>query len=167
MVALRIIKVEPMYRLGLWHNVALAIIQGDMDAACVRTLGESYESLFKTYPKGIAAITLLRGNLTVGSRETNAEAQRVLAKLRGSMLHVAIVIENHGFVAQLLRSVIRTLNGVSRGTRLSIATDIHEAVRVIIPHVVTPGSSSMQQLEKELLQAIDLAASAAAPAERP
>lgn len=156
-----------MYRVGLWHNVVLAIIEGDMDAADVRSLGELYDALLRNFPKGIAAITVLRGHLTVGSKETNAEAQRVLTRLRSNMLHVAIVIENRGFVAQLLRSVIRTLNGVTRGTRLSIATDIHEAVRVIIPHVATTGSSSMQQLQKELMQAIETVAKAVPQAEQP
>jgi hypothetical protein len=160
MVASPVIKVERKYGVGVWHNVVIAIVQGDMDAAEVRRLGELYAKLSETYPKGIAAITLLRGSLSVGTKETNAEAQRMMGMLRGSMLHIAVVIENHGFVAQLLRSVIRTLNTVGRSTRLSIATDAEEAVRVIAPHVVSPGSSSVQQLQKELLQTIAVVAGA-------
>ena len=99
MVASQVIEVEPKYGVGLCHNVVIAIIHGDMDAAEVRRLGESYENLLETYPKGIAAITLLRGHLSVGTKETNGEAQRLLGRLRGSMLHIAVVIENRGFVA--------------------------------------------------------------------
>jgi hypothetical protein len=154
MVASPVIKVERKYGVSVWRNVVIAIVHGDLDATEVRRLGESYAELSETYPNGIAGITLLRGSLSVGTKETNAEAQRVLGMLRGNMLHIAVVIENRGFVAQLLRSVIRTLNSVSRGKRLSIATDAEEAVRVIAPHVVSIGSSSVQQLQKELLQTI-------------
>jgi hypothetical protein len=159
MVASPVIKVERKYGVGVWHNVVITIIHGDMDAAEVRHLGELYAKVSETYPKGIAAITLLRGSLSVGTKETNAEAQRMMGMLRGTMLHIAVVIENRGFVAQLLRSVIRTLNTVGRGTRLSIAADAEEAVRVIAPHVVSPGSS-VQQRQKELLQTIATVAGA-------
>lgn len=166
MVAPRVINVEPAFSIGTWNNVGITIVHGHMDPAGVRRLGESYDGLRESYPQGIAAITLLRSSLAVGSKETNAEAQRLMAKLRGDMLHIAVVIENHGIVAQLLRSVIRSLNSVGRGTRLSIATSIEEATRVIAPHVATSSDSSAQQLQKELIQAIHAMIAELPPIER-
>ncbi|MET0390571.1 MAG: hypothetical protein ABW321_31655 [Polyangiales bacterium] len=155
MVEPRVITVTPTHGIGVWHNVVITNVQGVMDAVSVRGIADAYIRLLDAHPNGIAGITVLRASLKVGSMDTNSEAQKAMAELRSKLLHVSVVIENQGMLAQLLRTVIRTLNSVARGTRLSIAANVDEAARAVVPHVVTPTAESKAQLQRELRDAVE------------
>lgn len=163
MVAPRVIKVEPAYRIGLWNNVVITIIQSTINAAGVREIAAAYDSIAGKYSKGVAGITVLRANLKVGTKETNAEAQRAMTRLRESLLHLAIVIENQSLIAHLLRSVVRTVSVVGRSTRLTIATNIDEATHVIAPHVVVADNQATPELQHALRQAVSEVLEARSP----
>ena len=83
-----------------------------------------------------------------------ARRHRAHPALRSKIIHVAVVIENHGMLAQLLRTIIRTLNSVARSSRLSIANDLADAARAIAPHIKLSEFSSQQQIQQELLEAV-------------
>jgi hypothetical protein len=154
MVAPRIILRQPTHCVAFWQNVVIAKIEGHVDAQGVRGMVDSYGKLYETYPRGIVGLTVLSTSLKVGSSDTNAEAKRGMLELRGKLLHVAIVIEEKGILASLLRAVIRTLNSVTRHSLLSLAADLDEAVRAVAPHVEVRDARSKQQIASELLEAV-------------
>lgn len=154
MVAARTVIRHPTFSIALWNNVVIANIQGEVDAEGVRRIGEVYLSLHGSYPDGIAGITMLRTSLTVGTSDTNAEAKRLMQALRHRLRHIAIVIEAQGFVASLIRAVVRTLNSVARSSVLSLAKDLDEAVRAVTPYVQARDVRARHQLQAELLQAV-------------
>jgi hypothetical protein len=155
MVAPRLVIVQPTHGIAFWHNAVITNVQGHVDAEGVRGICSAYHKLYETYPDGIVGITVLRTSLKIGTTDTNAEAKRAISELRKKLLHVAIVIENEGVLAQLLRAVIRTLNNVARSTRLSIANDLEDAARAIAPHIKLSDSSSRQRIQQDLLEVVE------------
>lgn len=155
MTAPRVVIVQPTHGIAFWHNAVITNVQGHVDAEGVRGISAAYHKLHEAYPDGIVGITVLRMSLKVGTMDTNAEAKRAMKELRTKLVHVAIVIENQGMLAQLLRAIIRSLNSVARSSRLSIAKDLEDAARSIEPYIKPTDASSRQQLQRELLQAIE------------
>jgi hypothetical protein len=166
MLAPRVIKLASTHGIAVWHNVVVTDIQGDVDAADVRGIVGAYDKLLETHPAGIVGITVLRASLKVGTRETHAEAKRAMERLRTKIIHVAIVIENQGLLAPLLRTIIRTLNSIARSSRLSIATDLEAATRAVAPHAIGTDVGSTQQVQRDLLEVI-ATVRRALPAARP
>lgn len=154
MAALRTLIRQPTHQLSAWNNILIANIEGDVDSRGVRELVDGYLTVSKNYPDGIAAITMLRASLKVGTSDTNAEAKRGMHELRHKVLHAAIVIEDQSMLASLLRAIIRTLNSISRRSVLSIAADLEEAVRTVTPHVKPAFDAPRSQVQTELMQAV-------------
>jgi hypothetical protein len=155
MIAPRMILTEPTHNVAFWNNVVITNVQGHVDAAGVRGICATYHELYRTYSTGIAGITILRASLTVGTTDTNAEAKIAMREMRDKMLHVAIVIESEGMLASLLKAVIRTLNSVARSSLLSLAADLEEAARVVVPYVKERTPRQPELIQAELLEALE------------
>jgi len=155
MVAPHVVIVQPTHGIAFWHNAVITSVQGHVDADGVRGISAAYQKLHEAYPDGVVGITVLQMSLNVGTTDTNAEAKRAMRELSTKILHVAIVIENQGVLAQLLRAVIRTLNSVAGSTRLSIANDLKDAARVVAPHIKLSDASSQKKIQQELVEAME------------
>jgi hypothetical protein len=136
--------------------VVIAIVQDQLDPRGVRAIADTYNKLYEAFPTGLSGITVLRSKMKVGSPETNAEAQNVLAEVRDKLLHVCVAIENRGVLAQLLSAVIRTFNSITRTARISIAVDIEGAARSVAPYVVVADGSAKLRVQQDLVAAIEI-----------
>jgi hypothetical protein len=154
MIAPRLVHVQPTHGIAVWNNVVISVVQGHVDSVGVCGMIDTYHEVYEMYPQGVSGITVLQSSLKVGTMETNGEAKRGMSELSSKLLHVSVVIENQGVLAQLLRTIVRTLNSIARSTRLSIAADVTEAARAVAPHVVARDFSSRLQIEKDVLEAI-------------
>lgn len=122
--------------IGFWQNVAILDIGADVDLPHMQLVGSAYRTLLEKYPSGIAALVVIRAGTPVASAEARAESARFTKELGDQLLHVAMVIEEHGVIAQMLRSVVRGLNALVRQTRLSLFDDVQEAMRAMLPVII-------------------------------
>lgn len=138
MAAPRIVAADAKHGIAFWNNVAIVEIAADADVACMRSIGEAYRGLRDTYlgtGAGIAALVIIRAGVPVASADARAEAALFMRELGEALVHTAMVLEERGVLAQLLRSVVRGMNVLVRTARISLAEDIAEAAENIAPHV--------------------------------
>lgn len=122
--------------IAFWNNVVIIDIDGDMTAARMRVLGKAYRVLAETHPH-VVGLSLLRAGTPVADSESRAESTKFMKDLADVVVHVSMVIEAKGIVAQMLSSVIRGINAVTRQNTLSVETDVQAGIRKVVPHVVT------------------------------
>jgi hypothetical protein len=127
---------DEMCCIAFWNNVVFVDIDGEMSAPRMRTLAQGYRELLTIYPR-IVALCVMRPGTPVSGSEARAESTRFMKELGSSIAHVAMVIESQGIVAQMLRSVIRGINTITRSSSLSIAQNVDEAIRNIVPLVIS------------------------------
>lgn len=118
-----------------WCNVVIMDVGGAMDAVRMRTMLDAYRTLIASYPKGVVALTLLRPHTPLGSPESRKESARITHELGDAVKCSAIVIEDSGVVAQMMRTVTRAIAVLSRNTRWTIAKDLDEAVQTLAPYI--------------------------------
>lgn len=152
-----------LYCIAFWNNVVICDVRGEIPPSAVREISDAYLKLHESYPAGVVGITIVRAEVKMSSMGAHAEAGRCMREVRTKLLQAAILLESQGVVAQLMRSFVRTVNSLARMSELRLVGDVEEAVRVTVPHVVTQGSSSLAQLERELL-AVVLSVRSAPPA---
>ena len=147
-LAPRIVHSDEILRIGTWQNVAIADVSGDLDLVRMKRLGRAYRELLPEFPKGICTFSLIRESTPIASEEARNEAARFIKELGDSCLRMSMVIEHRGVMAQVLRTIIRGLNVVTRNTKLVMFDDTREAIESIAPFVVPtlPGANPVPEL---------------------
>jgi hypothetical protein len=160
-IAPRIAHSDDTFRLATWQNVTLVEIAGNMDAPSMRRLFRAHIDLAAAYPEGIVSCTIVRPGVPVAAGDGRAEVVKSMKELGDSWLRSALVIEETGVMAQVLRTIVRGFNIVTRNTKLVMCDDIEEAVGSIAPLVVPPQSGA--NVRAELLAAVAEARKGYAP----
>lgn len=144
----RIICSDDVCRVAVWQNVAITDVAGDMDVAHMKLLGKTYRELTGSFPEGILTCAIIRPGVPVSSSEVREEAARFITELGPSILRMAMLIEDKGVMAQVLRTIIRGLNVVTRNTKLVLYNNIDEAVRALAPMtaLTSPGADMRGEL---------------------
>jgi hypothetical protein len=124
--------------IAFWHNVAIIDVADELDAPRMLTLEAAYRALLEVYPRGIAALALIRAGTPVSGAAARAEGARFTKELGDLVLQVAMVIEDRGIGAQMLRAVVRGINVLVRQPRLQLFDDVDAAVAVTARHVASP-----------------------------
>lgn len=135
-LAPRIVHSDEILRIGTWQNVAIADVSGDLDLVRMKRLGRAYRELLPEFPKGICTFSVIRESTPIASDEARNEAARFIKELGDSCLRMAMVIEHRGLMAQVLRTIIRGLNVVTRNTKLVMFDEMKDAIDSIVPLVV-------------------------------
>ncbi|HEX4353987.1 MAG TPA: hypothetical protein VHZ95_13755 [Polyangiales bacterium] len=151
--------------IGFWQNVAIIDVGADMEVSHMKLVGSSYRTLLDHYPRGIAALVMIRAGTPVSSAEARAEGARFTKDLGDLLLHVAMVIEERGVIAQMLRSVVRGVNVLVRQTRLSLFDNIEEAMVATLPMIVP--ATTRANLQTELRSTVATARATFRPAAKP
>ena len=157
----RIVCSDDVYRLALWQNVAITDVAGDMDVARMQLLGRTYRELAAAHPRGIVTCAIIRAGVPVSSKEARDEAAKFITDLGSSILRMAMLIEDKGVMAQVLRTIIRGINVVTRNTKLVIYNDLEEVTRSLSTLIVPPHSGA--DVRSELTAAIATVRSGYAP----
>lgn len=133
-------------RIGLWRNIAMLDGVAVLDKAGMRSMGDAYKKLLRDY-EHVASLCVMRPNCTASS-EVSQEAARFSKELGPKLVHVAIVVEAQGVVAQIHRSAVRAFSVFSRHPPLSVDSTVPEAARVLARFVlgVAPGQRVAQEL---------------------
>lgn len=127
----RIVRSDDAFCLALWQNVAITDVAGNMDVAHMKQLGKTYRELAGAFPSGIVTLAIIRPGVPVSSSEARDEAARFITELGPSILRMGMLIEDRGVMAQVLRTIIRGLNVVTRNTKLVLYNTVDEAVRAL------------------------------------
>jgi len=146
-LAPRIINSDDVYRLAIWQNVSIADFAGDVDALRMRRIARAHRELATAYPNGIVACTILRAGVPIASQGARDEAVKSLKELGDLFLRSALIIEDTGIMAQVLRTVVRGLNVFTRNTKLVLCNHIDEASGSLSPLVVPPHPGSNVRAE--------------------
>jgi hypothetical protein len=137
-LAPRIVISDEIYRLATWQNVAITEFAGDVDALRMRRIARMHRELSIAYPNGTVTCTIVRAGVPIASQAARDEAAAFMKELGGSLLRSALVLEDTGIMAQVLRTVVRGLNVVTRNTKLVLCSRIDEAISSLSPLVVPP-----------------------------
>jgi hypothetical protein len=155
---------DTTFCIAFWQNVVIVDVGADIDVQHMKTLESSYRALLRSYPAGIAVLAILRAETPVASSGARNEAARFTKELGELLLKVAMVIEDRGILAQMLRSVIRGINVLVRQTRLVLFDSVEEALRTIAPLAI-PATTRLN-VDKELRAAVACVRATFRPAPR-
>jgi hypothetical protein len=134
----RIVFSDEVYRLGIWHNVAVTDVAGNVDLVHMKRLGRSYRELAAGYPRGIVTCAVIRAGVPVAAADARDESARFITELGDSVLRMGMIIEEKGVMAQVLRTVIRGINVVTRNTKLVLFDSVDDVARALAPLVAHP-----------------------------
>jgi hypothetical protein len=121
--------------IAFWNNVVLIDASREIGLARLRKLAEAYKTLLARYPH-IVALCVLRPGTPVSSPETRVEAANLQRTLGTALAHIALVTEDVGVIAQLLRTMIRGHSRLTRNAQLSIDEDVDAALQRILPQIL-------------------------------
>lgn len=138
-------------RIGLWCNVAMLEGIAVMDGAGMRSMGEAYTTLLRDYPY-VAGLCVMRPHASATADVTH-EAAKFSKELGRKLVHVAIVIEAQGIVAQIHRSATRAFSVFSRHPPLSVDSNVADGARNPARFVI--GVSPEQRAAQELSAAFE------------
>lgn len=126
---------SPVLHIAHFRNVAITHTSGLLRLDDMRRIGDGYRELKLKNPDGIVAFTVIRPGTPVSDREVLQEAAHFMSELRQSLLCASVVIEERGVLAQMLTTVIRGINVVTRHKALTVFANHDDALRATAPHV--------------------------------
>ena len=136
MTAPRLYAADAVYCIGFWNNIALVDAVGEIDAPRMRQLGLAYKELLAHYPH-MAVLCVLRPGAPMSSREARAESQHLMSSFGDALVRVAFVAEEGGVFAKMLGTVIRGFNVITRSAKLTVDTDLDEAIHGLAPLIIS------------------------------
>jgi hypothetical protein len=157
----RIIQSDGVYALASWQNAMIIDVAGNMDLQHMMRVGRAYRELILEYPDGIASFCMIRPGVPVAPADARDESARFTKELGNSLLKVTILIEDTGILAQMMQTVIRGINVLSRNPKLIPLRSIDEAVDIIAPLVVPTEAGA--NVPSELREAIHFVRSGYSP----
>ena len=128
---------DGVLEIALWRNVVFADVSGDLTMARTRTLWSAYRRLIGEYPGGVVGFGTIRAGVPIASSEARAENARCIKELGSSILMLAMMIEDNGIFAQAMRTIIRGLNVLSRGSKLVVFSKVDDAIRAVLPLIAS------------------------------
>lgn len=129
---------DDTYCIGFWNNLAIVDAVGEIDAPRMRQLGVAYKQLLSHY-RHMAVLCILRPGAPMSSGDARNESTRLLHEFGDALVRVAFVAEEGGVFAKLFGTVIRGFNVITRSAKLTVDTDLREAIRGLAPLVITSG----------------------------
>ncbi len=126
--------------LACFRNVVISHTGGLLRLPEMKKIGDAYRDVLKRHPQGVVAFVVLAQGTPVAEREALQESPRFMSGLRDSILCASVVMEEGGAMAQLLNTVIRGINVVTRRKSLIVFTTHEDALRATAPHVVKQSS---------------------------
>lgn len=138
---------------SLLFNAVIVDTRGEFDVATMLALEGVYRELIEAYPRGIVVLVLLGRTMPVPSRDATAETVRVLKSLGDSLLQLVAVIEGRELAHQLMRSMMRGINVLTRNARVSTTDNLDSAVHSLAQYIAP--ELARRQAEAEILLAIE------------
>lgn len=148
----RIVHSDDVYRLAHWQNVVIVDVAGDVDVGRMKQLGQAHRDLVAQFPAGIVTCAIIREQTPVASREARDESAKFIRELGDAIIQQAMVVEQQGVMAQIMRTVVRGLNVLTRNTKMVLYGSVDEAVASVSRHVARPRAKA--NMEAELRAAI-------------
>lgn len=151
----RIVHSDDVVRLSTWQNLAITDLVGEMDVVRIKRVARAVRELLVQFPNGIVTCAFIRENAPLGSKESREESARFMKDLGDSVLKMVVVIEQRGVMAQMLRTVVRGMNMITRNTKLLLLGETREAVDALAPLVEPPhpGANVAVELSKAIATA--------------
>ncbi len=146
---------SPVLHLEFFRNVPISHTGGFLRLHDMQRIGDGYRALYRKHPGGIAPFIVICPGTPVAEREALQESARYMAELRAAMLATAVVIEEGGVMAQMLTTVIRGINVVTRHKSLVVYANQDDALRAIAPFVTrqSPGEETTVLLKQAVADA--------------
>jgi hypothetical protein len=141
---------ERGFAVALWNNVVLVDTSIAIDVMRTRRLRSAYSKLLQTYPRTVG-LSVLHAGTPISSSEARSESARLFADLGDKLAHVAVVSEDTGVFAVLLRTVVRSFSALSH-SRISLHGDIESALLQVLPFVIS--DAQPRSMHQELVQAM-------------
>jgi hypothetical protein len=142
---------DDVLQVAFWRNVAVVGIGGELSDAQMQVAARGYRTLRVAHPRGILIFCIVKAGVPVASPELRAETVRVMKELGESLLSFVIVFDDNGVFAQVMRSVIRGLNVMSRRATMAAFASVDEGIAAASPLV--SGSKHDGDLAGELRRA--------------
>jgi hypothetical protein len=121
-----------------WQNLAVVDARGLVDVEHMSTLERAYQALAQRFTGGIVSCVVVQPGTPVSPPDALKESARFMRNLGSAMTRIAVVIEDVGVAAQMLRTVVRGINVVTRDNKLVVLGDSRSAIDVLAPLIVPP-----------------------------
>lgn len=136
LMATDVFYASPVLHIAFFRNIAISHTAGLLRLADMRRIGDGYRALIQKHPSGIAPFVVICAGTPVAEREALQESSRFMAELRESILCASVVIEERGVMAQMLTTVIRGINVMTRHKSLVVFANHDDALRATAPHAL-------------------------------
>lgn len=143
---------DKVLSISLWRNLVLTDTAGDMIMAHVAQLERAYAEAARRSPDGFVVCSFIGDGVPAMTKDRRDEITRILRSHEATLRCVAMVIEQHGVGGQMLRTIVRGINALTRNNRILIFAKGEAALAEIAPFV--DGYADEPKLTEELLSGI-------------
>jgi hypothetical protein len=143
---------DEVLNVAFWRNAAIVDVAGSMTLARMLIVSRAYRALRVAHPRGIVVYCVNRAGAPLASQEVRVEMIRLIKELGDALLAFILVLEDSGLVAQVIRSVIRGINVMSRRSTMVAFATLEEGIASASP--LLSGSKDDGDLAGELRRAV-------------
>jgi hypothetical protein len=123
------------FQIVFWRNVLIADLDTDIDLVKMCVMGRAYRALLADHPRGVVGMSRVRAGVPVSSKESRAENVRYTKELGDSILSLVTIVEDKGVAGEVIRSVIRGIEVVTRISKMVVVATLDEGMKAVLPLV--------------------------------
>lgn len=142
---------EPGLTVSQVGNIVIADVGGPTDAGHMRAIRACYERALRKTPT-IIGLSIIRPGTPVTRPDGLREAAAFVSAFGERVTCMPVILEDTGVPAQLLRTVVRGINSITRTRRLWLFESVDDALPAILDRV-EPRTLADTALLLRLLQA--------------
>ena len=132
-----IFHADNVYCITFWQNVAIVDARGMIGVPHVLTMEKAFRTLARRFADdGIVSCLVIQPGTPISPPDAIKEGARFIRDMGRSLVRAAVVIEDVGVVAQLLRTVVRGVNLINHDNKVLSMDHIAGAVDAIAPFIV-------------------------------
>lgn len=139
--------------IAFWRNVMLMDDAGDLTMQQAMHIESGYAQMARRFPQGFVACAFVRPGVPVSGQAVRTKLTQVLREHEHVLLRLTTVIEEPGIRGQMMRTVLRGMNALTRKNSLHTCASAEAAVETMLPLVARQaGESNTRQLMSKMIE---------------
>jgi hypothetical protein len=111
--------------LAWWNNVQIMDMAGAVTLSHIDVMDQRYRALMRTFPQGVIGVSTVHPDAPPSDAATAKRGGEILRDLGTNVKHVSVVILGSGIRGMAIRTLMRTINVISRSPH---PVRVHDAV---------------------------------------
>jgi hypothetical protein len=117
-----------------WNNLQIMDMAGAVTLSHIDVMDQRYRALLRTFPQGVVGVSTVHPEAPPSDAATAKRGGEILRDLGANVKHVSVVILGSGIKGMAIRTLMRTINVISRSPHpVRVHDSIEDAAAAVAP----------------------------------